>query len=325
MTNVTLPFYTYQRVLPFAISTSLAIAFCFVAYQKITTPTEQMYYAPPPISYDHFKPLYDKHFQTTKIITGVIDYSFITSIMNSGLSKREIESLLAMIDNQFDIIGSVQNGDKFSIKYAANSNNEKYISSFYYSGSKTDFFALQDDKYNIYNEHGYQLNGAPFYASPLDKKFRISSSYNLQRMHPVTKKITPHFGTDYAVPIGTELLSIADGVVVKSQYNRFAGNYINIRHTNGSLSRYLHLSQRNVEAGDKVSKGQLIGLTGNTGRTTGPHLHLELFVGGVPVNYENYIQESRTRVNQEMQLAAQIERAELAQELIKLSSSEQGG
>ncbi|TOM79910.1 M23 family metallopeptidase, partial [Vibrio parahaemolyticus] len=139
----------------------------------------------------------------------------------------------------------------------------------------------------------------------------------LKRKHPITGLNTPHLGTDYAVPVGTPVYSIADGVIVKSRYNRFAGNYINIRHTNGSISRYLHLSRSSVRKGDNVVKGQEIGRSGNTGRTTGPHLHLELFVDGAPVDYARYIKSNQApSLNIQMMLAAKTERAELIKELL---------
>ncbi|MGR2848947.1 peptidoglycan DD-metalloendopeptidase family protein [Vibrio vulnificus] len=273
------------------------------------------------IKYNDIKHTDETYFQSEKIITGVIDYSFVSSLIKAGLSQHEIRSLIKLIENEFDIIGSVQKGDKFSIKTKINNHNEIYISSFYYSGSKKDFFVISDGNNNAYDEYGNKLIRRPYYAFPLAKKYKVSSEFNLKRQHPVTGFLTPHLGTDYAVPIGTPTQSIADGIVVKSSYNRFAGNYINIRHSNGSLSRYLHLSRSNVAAGDHVTKGQIIGLTGNTGRTTGPHLHLELIVDGVPVDYARYIQTNPAPpVSTQMRLAARTERAELIKELHKYAS-----
>ncbi|MGF1725573.1 peptidoglycan DD-metalloendopeptidase family protein [Photobacterium nomapromontoriensis] len=247
-----------------------------------------------------------------KIITGLINYSFVISMINSGLTKNEIKSLLDLIENKIDIVRSVHKGDTYAIKTKVNRYNEKYISSFYYSGSSIDLFAMSGTNHNIYNEYGQTINKDPYYAFPLDKNFKISSAFNLQRKHPVTNLITPHLGTDFATPIGTTIHSIADGVVIKSKYNRFAGNYINIRHPNGSVSRYLHLSKRSVHVGDKVAKKQIIGFTGNSGRTTGPHLHLELLIKGVHVDYERYFKANASpSINTHMLLAAQIERAEL--------------
>ncbi|HCG9111943.1 peptidoglycan DD-metalloendopeptidase family protein [Vibrio parahaemolyticus] len=260
---------------------------------------------------------YDSHFQRTKITTGVINYAFVTSLINAGLSQQEIKSLIKLIESEFDIIGSVRKGDKFSLKTQTNSYNEKYISSFYYSGSKKEFFIINDGKNNAYDEYGNRLTRKPYYSFPLAKEYKISSGFSLKRKHPITGLNTPHLGTDYAVPVGTPIYSIADGVIVKSRYNRFAGNYINIRHTNGSISRYLHLSRSNVRKGDNVVKGQEIGRSGNTGRTTGPHLHLELFVDGAPVDYARYIKSHQApSLNIQMMLAAKTERAELIKELL---------
>ncbi|WP_244291704.1 MULTISPECIES: peptidoglycan DD-metalloendopeptidase family protein [Vibrio] len=224
-------------------------------------------------------------------MSGQVEYSFISSILSSGVNKNQIKSLLAMLGKDFDIINSVNPGDKFSIKTKYNSYNEEYVSAFYYVGSEIEFFAMRGKDNKIYNEYGELINNE--YSFPLPTHFKVSSPFNLKRMHPVTNKISPHFGTDYATPIGTEVRSLSDGIIVKSRHNRFAGNYITIQHDDGNFARYLHLSERYVLPGDKITKGQLIGLTGNSGRTTGPHLHLELFVSGVPVNFERYSNKNR--------------------------------
>ncbi len=227
-----------------------------------------------------------------KLVSGTIDYSFITSIMDLGLSKNEINALLHFLKNRFDIIKLAQNGGKFTIKYTQNLENEINIVSFYYSGGGKKFTINHNDLLVVNKKYSYQKNSDISYTPPLNKNFRISSSFSLNRKHPVTNKFTPHLGTDYAVPVGTKLFTIADGIVIKSKFDRLAGHFINIRHPNGSVSRYLHLSRRYVKVGDKVSKGDLIGLTGNSGQTTGPHLHLELHINGVPVNYEKFVKNS---------------------------------
>ncbi|PWF73571.1 peptidase M23 [Vibrio sp. T9] len=250
-----------------------------------------------------------------KITIGVVEYSFVASLLKSGISQKEINLLLALIKSNFNIIDSVKRDDHFILRTKLNSRNETYISSFYYLGSKTDLFIINDGQGNIFDEHGVSIKNKLRFSDPFYKSYRVSSGYDLKRTHPVTNITTPHLGTDYATPVGTPIRSIADGIVLKSRYNRFAGNYINIRHTNGSVSRYLHLSQRNVHVGEKISRGQVIGKTGNTGRTTGPHLHLELHINGIPVDYERYIQKHpNTDVNIEMLIAARKEKAELMKE-----------
>ncbi|OAB28401.1 M23 family metallopeptidase [Paenibacillus macquariensis] len=127
------------------------------------------------------------------------------------------------------------------------------------------------------------------FIRPVIGMYRISSKFG-SRIHPVTHKFSFHQGTDYAVPIGTSIYSVADGVVIASKFSSTGGNYVQIKHTNGYLSRYLHMSVRKVKVGDIVRQGQLIGISGNTGRSTGPHLHLEMKTpNGELVNAENYL------------------------------------
>ena len=111
----------------------------------------------------------------------------------------------------------------------------------------------------------------------------ISSPYGY-RVHPITKRWTMHRGIDIAAPIGTHVYAISSGEVIMARKNGSAGNEIRIKHGNGIESRYLHMYQRTVNVGDKVKTGQLIGTVGDTGRVTGPHLHLELKVRGKTVN-----------------------------------------
>ncbi|WP_366942660.1 peptidoglycan DD-metalloendopeptidase family protein [uncultured Vibrio sp.] len=252
----------------------------------------------------------------SEMVSGVVKYSFISSILSSGLTNDELKSLLTLLDDKFDIINSVNNGDKFSIKTQYDGFNTEYVSAFYYLGSDVEFFAMRGADDNIYNENGIKLNSD--YVFPLPRHFRVSSPFDLSRKHPITNRIAPHFGTDYATPIGTEVHSLSDGVVLKSRYNRFAGNYLTIKHSDGNYARYLHLSERHVSAGELITKGQIIGLTGNSGRTTGPHLHLELSVAGVPVDFEQYINTDRSYNNQFIYIA-QAERIQLMKNLVQSS------
>lgn len=98
-----------------------------------------------------------------------------------------------------------------------------------------------------------------------------------------------HSGLDVAGAIGTPVYSSADGVVMYSDYNSGYGKMIAIDHGFGVMTRYAHLSMIRVNVGDKVKRGDHIGDLGNTGRSTGPHLHYEVEVNGVPVNPQMYI------------------------------------
>jgi murein DD-endopeptidase MepM/ murein hydrolase activator NlpD len=92
-----------------------------------------------------------------------------------------------------------------------------------------------------------------------------------------------HAGTDIAAPLGTPVFPIAGGLVAKTAYSGTAGNYVVITHIPGIESRYLHLDSINVRTGSSVTRSEVIGSVGSTGKSTGPHLHLEIRVCGVPL------------------------------------------
>jgi len=126
---------------------------------------------------------------------------------------------------------------------------------------------------------------------PTDSR-KVTSLYG-NRKDPFTRKSTFHSGLDIGGNSGDPVYSAADGTVTASGRDRVYGNYITINHGRGIQTKYLHLRQRGVEAGDKVVKGQIIGQLGSTGRSTGPHLHYEVLVGGQTVNPEPYIKGDR--------------------------------
>jgi murein DD-endopeptidase MepM/ murein hydrolase activator NlpD len=110
-----------------------------------------------------------------------------------------------------------------------------------------------------------------------------SSNYGY-RIDPINGHSEFHTGVDLVTPVGTPVVAAAGGVVSFSGMVPEYGNMIDVDHDNGLTSRYAHLSKRLVKAGDVVMKGQPIALSGNTGRTTGPHLHFEVREKGIPLN-----------------------------------------
>jgi murein DD-endopeptidase MepM/ murein hydrolase activator NlpD len=119
--------------------------------------------------------------------------------------------------------------------------------------------------------------------------FRLSSTYG-EREHPVLGGVRMHKGLDLAAPSGTPVLAPADGVVEKASWFSSYGNFIEIAHGGNMETRYGHLSGYNVVAGQHVHKGDVIGYVGSTGRSTGPHLHYEVRIGGQAVDPTPYLQ-----------------------------------
>lgn len=126
---------------------------------------------------------------------------------------------------------------------------------------------------------------------PTDSR-KITSLFGV-RKDPFTRKATYHSGLDIGGNKGDPVYAAADGVVTLSEKTYPHGQNIMIDHGRGIKTRYLHLNKRNVEVGDKVTKGQVIAELGNTGRSTGPHLHYEVILNGTNVNPSLYIKEDR--------------------------------
>ncbi len=136
----------------------------------------------------------------------------------------------------------------------------------------------QLDKLNIYR---IAAEKAPF-ALPVKSSFRFTSGFGMRwgRMHN---------GTDFAAAHGTPIYATADGVITHAGWQSGYGRLIKVQHEFGIETRYAHLSRLRVKVGQRVSRGQLIGDMGNTGRSTGTHLHYEVRVGGKPINPMIYI------------------------------------
>ncbi len=130
------------------------------------------------------------------------------------------------------------------------------------------------------------------YSMPVKAAHRFTSGFGGRR-DPKTGGYRQHNGIDLAGPIGTPVLASGEGVVVHAGRQSGFGNLIKISHGFGLESSYAHLSKIHVSVGDKVSLGDHIGDMGNTGRTTGPHLHYEIRSGGIPVNPMTYIRAAR--------------------------------
>ena len=117
---------------------------------------------------------------------------------------------------------------------------------------------------------------------PLPEKYKekITWGYNKTALHPISKKETTHLGIDVAAPAGTPVYAMGDGVVNKAVEEKGWGKMIVLDHGNGFVTFYGHLDEIHVAAGAKVYRGEVIGKVGNTGQSTGPHLHFEVRQNG---------------------------------------------
>jgi murein DD-endopeptidase MepM/ murein hydrolase activator NlpD len=116
-------------------------------------------------------------------------------------------------------------------------------------------------------------------SRPLDGP--VGSGFGF-RMDPISGRAALHSGLDFPADVGTPIHAAAGGVVVASEWHAAYGHVVEIDHGNGLVTRYAHCSKVMVEAGALVKRGQLIAEVGNSGRSTGPHLHFEVLLEGVP-------------------------------------------
>ena len=186
----------------------------------------------------------------------------------------------------------IQQGDSFTVIY-----DEKFIDTLSVGvgrvwGAKfthrgKDIYAIpfeQSGKLQYWEEDGGSLR-KQLLKAPL-KFTRISSKFSNARLHPVTKKVRPHHGVDYAAPMGTPVRAVADGTVTVMTRKKADGNILKIKHPGNISSGYLHLKSfaKGMRVGARVSQGQVIGYVGSTGYSTGPHLDFRLWKGGTPIN-----------------------------------------
>ncbi|GAL09688.1 cell wall endopeptidase family M23/M37 [Vibrio astriarenae] len=214
--------------------------------------------------------------------------TFSQSVNGSGLGNTDVENVVSLLKDKLNFSRDLRAGDRFEIVQSRQSyegkltgNTEIQAIRIFNRGREVSAYLHSDGQY--YDKDGESLQRA-FRRKPMDGSYRLSSHFNPNRKHPVTGRVSPHNGTDWATPTGTPIVSTGDGVVAMTRNHLTRVSMVVIQHGNTYKTRYLHLSKILVKQGQKVSRGQRIGLAGATGRVTGAHIHYELIVRGRPVN-----------------------------------------
>lgn len=221
-----------------------------------------------------------------KVVTGTLNGSFVNSARAAGLSRSEVNAVIKALQWQMDF-RKLQKGDQFSVLMSreelnGRSEQSQLLGVRMRSGGK-DYYAVRADDGKFYDRQGSGL-AKGFMRFPTTKQFRVSSNFNPRRVNPVTGRVAPHKGVDFAMPVGTPVLAVGDGEVVIAKRSGAAGNYVVIRHGRQYTTRFMHLKKILVKPGQKVKRGDRIALSGNTGRSTGPHLHYEFWLNNQAVN-----------------------------------------
>jgi len=251
-----------------------------------------------------------------------VNDSLSLSAQRADVSQSITMNMANIFGGVIDFVLDVRNGDQFTVVYEEHyldgeKIDEGNIIAASYSNRGTTYNAFRytdpDGDTGYYNEDGVSMRKA-FLRAPLDFT-RISSSFNLRRLHPITKVVKPHRGIDYAAPRGTPVFSAGDGRVSESGRSKANGNYVFIKHGESYTTKYLHLHRRSVKKGQRVKQGQIIGQVGCTGLCSGPHLHYEFLVSGVHRNPRTILKKlpkaKRLNANLKADFMASIESTQL--------------
>ena len=220
------------------------------------------------------------------VLSGTVNGSFVSSARKAGLSSGEASAVIKAMQWQMDF-RKLRSGDKFSVLMSREmmdgKSEQSHLLGVRLNTGGKDYYAIRAEDGKFYDRSGSGL-ARGFMRFPTVKQYRVSSNFNPRRLNPVTGRIAPHKGVDFALPVGTPVLAVGDGEVVVAKRSGGAGNYVAIRHGRQYMTRYMHLKKLLVKPGDKVKRGDRIALSGNTGRSTGPHLHYEIWINNQAVN-----------------------------------------
>ncbi len=240
-----------------------------------------------------------------------------SSIRRAGAPPSLANSMAGVLQWDLDFNRDLRLGDRFEIVYdellldgkvegiaAVHAlryrNRERWVEAYRFGGDEVGgetvfgdgevVAAAGADRY--YDGEGQPLR-RQFLRSPLPYS-RVTSRFSLNRFHPILKRRMPHYGVDYGAPVGTPVRATADGTVLSAGTRGGGGRTVRLRHANGYLTAYLHLSgyAEGIRSGRRVQQGDVVGYVGSSGLSTGPHLDYRVQRNGRWINPATLVNES---------------------------------
>ena len=227
----------------------------------------------------------------TEAAAGTVEGSFWLSMSRSGYSDALAFRFMRVFDYTIDFNTETRAGDHFAMIYEKIYLDDEFLrygrilAATYLGeyGSRRAFYYESDDESGYFDEEGDSMQ-RQFLRSPLEVT-RVTSTFG-RRTHPITGDQRMHHGVDYGAPTGTRVRAVADGRVHFAGWRGGYGKLLILRHSGGYETRYAHLSrfESGIRAGARVSQGQVVARSGNTGASTAPHLHYEMLRNGQHIN-----------------------------------------
>lgn len=241
------------------------------------------------------------------LLQGTVSSNFYNAVIDAGGNATFAIRLADIFSYDIDFAREIREGDTFFALVEKQYRDENFIG---YGRIIAARFVNNDVLYEAFLFHDSEEEGKLGYfdrnGKALQKAFlrtpvhftRISSHFSMARKHPILGITRAHPAIDYAAPVGTPVMAVGDGTVVRAAYTGGYGHLIQLQHRGGLESQYAHLSgyAKGIRKGTKVVQGQVIGYVGSTGLSTGPHLDFRLKKNGEYVNPAKIIIPSKAPI-----------------------------
>ena len=235
----------------------------------------------------------------TKLLKGKLSETLSHSLDALGLPKQSSQQIINGLEAKINFRRDAKTDDEFEVLAEL-----RYFEGKPISGGRVLYVSYQGQKAGKHELFRYEdpspksvLTGLYGSDGKIVRTSRSGVGYPLSSMHVRSKfgrRIDPvyggwanHQGIDYKAAMGTKTFAVSDGTVIAASYSGGWGNQVRIKHPNGLITQHAHLSAIKVRVGQKVAKGQVVGLVGSTGKSTGPHLHFGLMKNGAWINPTN--------------------------------------
>ena len=260
------------------------------------------------------------------VLSGEINTSLYRSATNSGIEPNVILEFARIFGFEVDFQRDIRKGDKFEILFERFTDDRgkkiktgKILYAFLdINNQKIQLYRFgKKNNYDYYNLDGKSISKA-LMKTPINGA-RLSSPFG-NRKHPILGFTKHHNGTDFAAPTGTPIMASGNGTVIKAGWCGNGGNCVRIRHNSSYTTGYGHLSKFATKTGRRVRQGQIIGYVGNTGMSTGPHLHYTVKYNGKFINSQKLKLPSGKILKGEERKLFEVERIKLDVKLSELKS-----